>query len=64
MREEVRLVHKALDRASAHLAKHPDFLTMPARLRKAGDLWATLRQSKGVDLSRASRYAKQARKKG
>jgi len=30
--------------------------TMPARLKQAGDLWAGLRKSKGVDLSRATRY--------
>lgn len=32
--------------------------TVPARLAKVGDLWAALRKSKGVDLSRVSRYAK------
>jgi bifunctional non-homologous end joining protein LigD len=31
--------------------------TMPARMQKVGDLWKTLRTSKGVDLSRASKYA-------
>jgi bifunctional non-homologous end joining protein LigD len=30
--------------------------TVPARLRAVGDLWAALRTSKGVDLSRAMRY--------
>jgi len=29
--------------------------TMPARLKKVGDLWASLRKAKGVDLSRVSR---------
>ena len=28
--------------------------TMPARLKKVGDLWASLRKAKGVDLSRVS----------
>jgi bifunctional non-homologous end joining protein LigD len=32
--------------------------TVPARLRGVGDLWAALRNSKGVDLSRATRYGK------
>jgi bifunctional non-homologous end joining protein LigD len=32
--------------------------TVPARLRAVGDLWAALRNSKGVDLSRATRYGK------
>jgi bifunctional non-homologous end joining protein LigD len=31
--------------------------TVPARLKKVGDLWAGLRKSKGVDLTRVSRYA-------
>jgi bifunctional non-homologous end joining protein LigD len=31
--------------------------TVPERLRRAGDLWAVLRTSKGVDLTRVSRYA-------
>jgi bifunctional non-homologous end joining protein LigD len=31
-------------------------VTVPARLRTVGDLWAPLRTSKGVDLSRATRY--------
>jgi DNA primase len=30
--------------------------TIPARLAEVGDLWATLRTAKGVDLSRALRY--------
>ena len=30
--------------------------TVPARLKEAGDLWATLRKSKGVDLARVTRY--------
>jgi len=30
--------------------------TMPTRLERVGDLWAGLRKSKGVDLSRATRY--------
>ena len=29
--------------------------TMPARLKKVGDLWASLRKAKGVDLSRVSK---------
>ena len=32
--------------------------TAPARMRAVGDLWAPLRTSKGVDLSRATRYGK------
>jgi bifunctional non-homologous end joining protein LigD len=32
--------------------------TTPARFKEVGDLWATLRQSKGIDLSRVLRYAK------
>lgn len=31
--------------------------TMPARVEQVGDLWATLRESKGIDLSRVARYA-------
>ena len=31
--------------------------TVPARLRKVGDLWKALRTSKGVDLSRVATYA-------
>ncbi len=34
--------------------------TMPARAKQAGDLWATLRASKGVDLSRVARYTERA----
>jgi bifunctional non-homologous end joining protein LigD len=30
--------------------------TMPARMRSVGDLWKALRTSKGVDLSRVSKY--------
>jgi bifunctional non-homologous end joining protein LigD len=30
--------------------------TIPDRLKRVGDLWAALRKSKGVDLSRATRY--------
>lgn len=30
--------------------------TVPARLRAIGDLWATLRASKGIDLEKASRH--------
>jgi bifunctional non-homologous end joining protein LigD len=33
--------------------------TMPARLRAVGDLWKGLRTSKGVDLSKISRYESQ-----
>ena len=33
--------------------------TIPERLKRVGDLWAGLRQSKGVDLSRATRYGAQ-----
>jgi bifunctional non-homologous end joining protein LigD len=36
--------------------------TAPARFEKVGDLWAALRKSKGVDLSRVSRYAEGAGK--
>jgi bifunctional non-homologous end joining protein LigD len=32
--------------------------TVPARLRTVGDLWAPLRTSKGVNLSRVTRYGK------
>ena len=31
--------------------------TVPARLAKVGDLWAALRKSKGIDLTRVARYA-------
>lgn len=34
--------------------------TAPARFDKVGDLWAALRKSKGVDLSRVSRYGERA----
>ncbi len=30
--------------------------TVPARLKTVGDLWATLRKSKGVNLERVTRY--------
>jgi bifunctional non-homologous end joining protein LigD len=32
--------------------------SVPARLREAGDLWATLGRVKPVDLSRVERYAR------
>jgi bifunctional non-homologous end joining protein LigD len=32
--------------------------TVPKRLQQVGDLWATLRTAKGVDLARIERYAK------
>jgi hypothetical protein len=32
--------------------------TMPARIRTVGDLWKALRMSKGVNLSRVSKYSK------
>lgn len=32
--------------------------TMPARIQKVGDLWATVRRSKGVDFSRVTRRAR------
>jgi bifunctional non-homologous end joining protein LigD len=41
--------------------------TAPARFEQVGDLWASLRKSKGVDLSRVARYAERAgagRRKG
>jgi bifunctional non-homologous end joining protein LigD len=31
--------------------------TVPERVRQAGDLWRTLRESDGIDLSRIERYA-------
>jgi bifunctional non-homologous end joining protein LigD len=31
--------------------------TVPARLKAVGDLWARLRQAKGIDLSKVQRYA-------
>jgi bifunctional non-homologous end joining protein LigD len=34
--------------------------TAPARFESVGDLWAALRRSKGVDLSRVARYADRA----
>ena len=34
--------------------------TMPARIAEVGDLWAQLRQAKGVDLSKAARYAERS----
>ena len=34
--------------------------TVPARLQKVGDLWAALRKSKGVDLSKVGRYAEKS----
>jgi bifunctional non-homologous end joining protein LigD len=34
--------------------------TAPARFEKAGDLWAALRKSKGVDLARVTRYTERA----
>jgi bifunctional non-homologous end joining protein LigD len=36
--------------------------TAPARFQKAGDLWAALRKSKGVDLRRVTRYAERTGK--
>ncbi len=35
--------------------------TMPARLDAVGDLWATLRESKGIDLARVARYAERVK---
>ena len=34
--------------------------TVPERIARVGDLWAGLAGSKGVDLSRVSRYANRA----
>jgi len=34
--------------------------TVPERVKKLGDLWAPLRKSKWVDLSRVARYAERA----
>ncbi len=48
-----RLAHKTQDIPAA---KTLYLLT----IEKTGDLWATLRQSKGVDLSRATRFAERA----
>jgi bifunctional non-homologous end joining protein LigD len=41
-----------------HGVSREDFTltTVPARLAEVGDLWAVLRRSKGVDLSRAGRF--------
>ncbi len=36
-------------------------VSMPGRLKTAGDLWAAFRSSKGVDLERATRYGKKRR---
>ncbi len=36
--------------------------TAPSRFEEAGDLWAALRKSKGVDLSRVTRYAERSGK--
>jgi bifunctional non-homologous end joining protein LigD len=36
--------------------------TAPARFQKVGDLWAALRKSKGVDLTRVTRYAERTGK--
>ena len=38
--------------------EHFTIQTAPARLREVGDLWKALRTSKGVDLSRVSKYTK------
>ena len=35
-------------------------VSIPARLNSVGDLWKTLRGSKGIDLSRVERYAERA----
>jgi len=37
-------------------------VSTPARLKKVGDLWAAFRKSKGIDLSRVSRYGSTDRK--
>ena len=37
--------------------------TVPDRIKKTGDLWAALRQSKGVDLARIARHAERAGKR-
>jgi bifunctional non-homologous end joining protein LigD len=34
--------------------------SVPARVKKVGDLWAALRKSKGVDLSKVGRYAERS----
>ena len=38
-------------------------VSVPARLKAVGDLWAALRTSNGVDFSRVERYTRQAGKK-
>jgi bifunctional non-homologous end joining protein LigD len=43
-------VHRGIEREDFTIR------TLPARLKKTGDLWAAFRRSKGVDLSRATRY--------
>jgi bifunctional non-homologous end joining protein LigD len=48
-------VHAGIDREAFTIE------TTPARLERAGDLWATLRQSKGIDLSRVAQYAERHR---
>src|SRR5262245_43067237 len=35
-------------------------VSVPARVKKVGDLWAALRKSKGVDLSKVGRYAERS----
>jgi bifunctional non-homologous end joining protein LigD len=35
-------------------------VSTPARLKRVGDLWETLRRSTGIDLSRVERYAERA----
>jgi len=42
-----------------HGVRREDFTirTAPARFKQVGDLWAALRRSKGIDLSRVARYA-------
>jgi bifunctional non-homologous end joining protein LigD len=47
-----REVHDGIDREAFTIR------TMPERLKKAGDLWAGLRASKGVDLQRVARLGK------
>src|SRR3989454_498660 len=37
--------------------------TVPARAEQVGDLWAALRKSKGVDLSKVARYAERSGKR-
>jgi bifunctional non-homologous end joining protein LigD len=36
--------------------------TVPSRVKKAGDVWAALRKSKGIDLSKVERYAERSGK--